>query len=261
MNCQNLESIVCDLAREQITEVSVRDSALAHCRQCRDCGLRLEEQRALTIALRGLASEMRSAPASAKIEEQILVAFRCGAGATLGSGLARRWFYWATAAAAALFIVFGVAQVRSRVLRGREQNPNGNSQAQHVVEPTAPKKGAMQTIQAAEENPSVSSVRRIVKTHRGAFHAPLANRGSSKAPTPFAVNRNQQTEIATDFMPLGYASLISLQEGGQMVRVELPRSTLAAFGLPVNMDRYNEKVKADVVLGVDGVARAIRFVQ
>jgi hypothetical protein len=27
------------------------------------------------------------------------------------------------------------------------------------------------------------------------------------------------------------------------------------------MDRYNEKVKADVLLGVDGMAHAIRFVQ
>jgi len=45
------------------------------------------------------------------------------------------------------------------------------------------------------------------------------------------------------------------------VRVELPRSALANFGLPVNMDRYNEKVKADVLVGVDGLAHAIRFIQ
>ena len=53
----------------------------------------------------------------------------------------------------------------------------------------------------------------------------------------------------------------SLQDGGQIVRVELPRSALVNFGLPVNMDRYNEKVKADVIFGVDGLAHAIRFVQ
>jgi hypothetical protein len=62
-------------------------------------------------------------------------------------------------------------------------------------------------------------------------------------------------------MPLGYMNAASLQDGGQIVRVELPRSALANFGFPVNMDRYNEKVKADVVLGVDGLAHAIRFVQ
>jgi hypothetical protein len=52
-----------------------------------------------------------------------------------------------------------------------------------------------------------------------------------------------------------------LQDGGHIVRVELPRSALVRFGLPVNMDRMNEKVKADVWLGVDGLAHAIRFVQ
>jgi hypothetical protein len=33
------------------------------------------------------------------------------------------------------------------------------------------------------------------------------------------------------------------------------------LGLPVNMDRYGERVKADVLMGSDGLARAIRFVQ
>jgi len=68
-------------------------------------------------------------------------------------------------------------------------------------------------------------------------------------------------EVATDFLPLGYLNAASLQDGGQIVRVEVPRTTMASFGFPVNMDRYNERVKADVLLGVDGVPHAIRFVQ
>ena len=68
-------------------------------------------------------------------------------------------------------------------------------------------------------------------------------------------------EIATDFISLGYMNPATLQDGGQIVRVELPRSALVNFGLPVNMDRYNEKVKADVLFGVDGLAHAIRFVK
>jgi hypothetical protein len=56
-------------------------------------------------------------------------------------------------------------------------------------------------------------------------------------------------------------NVASLQEGGQIVRVEVPRSALANFGLPVNMERSNERVKADVLYGVDGLAHAIRFVK
>jgi hypothetical protein len=78
---------------------------------------------------------------------------------------------------------------------------------------------------------------------------------------PDDVRLANHAEIATDFIPLSSMTAVNLQDGGQIVRVELPRSALANFGLPVNMDRYNEKVKADVLFGVDGLAHAIRFVQ
>jgi hypothetical protein len=45
------------------------------------------------------------------------------------------------------------------------------------------------------------------------------------------------------------------------VRVELPRSALSSFGIPVNADHAGGRVKADVLLGEDGTARAIRFVR
>ena len=47
----------------------------------------------------------------------------------------------------------------------------------------------------------------------------------------------------------------------RVVRVELPRSALESFGLPMNMERAGERIKADVVVGHDGLARAIRFVR
>ena len=41
----------------------------------------------------------------------------------------------------------------------------------------------------------------------------------------------------------------------------MPRFALARFGMPMNMDRADETIKADVLLGADGLARAIRFVK
>jgi hypothetical protein len=93
-----------------------------------------------------------------------------------------------------------------------------------------------------------------------AFVAQTSSNENQTKPSE-VVASNVRPEIATEFMPLGYLNAASLQDGGQIVRVEVPRSTMASFGLPVNMDRYNERVKADVLLGVDGVAHAIRFVQ
>ena len=90
---------------------------------------------------------------------------------------------------------------------------------------------------------------------------PRRSRASSLRRPENQMANHVTNEIATDFIPLSYLNAASLQDGGQIIRVELPRSALANFGLPVNMERYNEKVKADVLLGVDGMAHAIRFVQ
>ena len=43
-------------------------------------------------------------------------------------------------------------------------------------------------------------------------------------------------------------------ERGRVVRVRLPRAALAAFGLPVNEQQAEQPIRADVVLGEDGLA-------
>lgn len=50
-------------------------------------------------------------------------------------------------------------------------------------------------------------------------------------------------------------------ESGQLIRVQIPRSALVSFGLPVNVERADAPVTADLLLGEDGLARAIRFVR
>ena len=42
--------------------------------------------------------------------------------------------------------------------------------------------------------------------------------------------------------------------------MRLPRSVLLTTGLPMNEERANEPVLADVLLTEDGLARGIRFV-
>jgi len=68
-------------------------------------------------------------------------------------------------------------------------------------------------------------------------------------------------EVATDFLPIEGSANLAPIESGQIVRVQLPRSSMMRFGLPVNQDRMMEPVKADVVFAQDGIARAIRFVR
>ena len=69
----------------------------------------------------------------------------------------------------------------------------------------------------------------------------------------------QPPEIVTDFIPVVYDP--TPIERGRLVRIQLPRSAMVAFGLPMNEDRANEPVKADVLLDEQDEARAVRFVR
>jgi hypothetical protein len=61
------------------------------------------------------------------------------------------------------------------------------------------------------------------------------------------------------FMRLPNAEEFAPNEATNLVRVELPRSSMIALGFSVPEERESETVEADVVLGADGVARAVRF--
>ncbi len=69
-----------------------------------------------------------------------------------------------------------------------------------------------------------------------------------------------KTESATEFIPLMYWPEASALESSRVVRIKVPRATLVSFGLPMNAARAGELVNAEVVLGDDGLARAIRFI-
>jgi hypothetical protein len=78
---------------------------------------------------------------------------------------------------------------------------------------------------------------------------------SPPAATPIA------RETTTEFFPLFYASVPS--SSGHIVRMEVPRASLAQFGLASahGMGQTTGTVIADVLVGDDGLARAVRFVR
>ncbi|MDP8982377.1 MAG: hypothetical protein M3O35_17500 [Acidobacteriota bacterium] len=76
------------------------------------------------------------------------------------------------------------------------------------------------------------------------------------APAPAPPN-----EVATSFFALPEARDLPPAEAATLVRVQVPRSTMRLVGLPVNEERANEGIRADMLLGQDGIARAVRFVQ
>jgi hypothetical protein len=260
MNCQKFETIVGELARNQMMEAEVRSEALAHSADCSVCSTRLRNEETLTRGLRALTTKMNSIEAPPAVEARLLDAFRKPEVVVPLPVAQRHSRYWLAAVAALLLIVFGVLAVRLRIEQQRVPQ-----QQQAIVEPVEPKKNIVDVNQKEAPKPEpVTAVNneqpRNKPRHRFMNASVVASAGNSRA-TKNNVVSNHATEVATEFMPIGYLNPAALQDGGQIVRVEVSRTTLASFGIPVNMDRYNEKVKADVLLGVDGMAHAIRFVQ
>jgi hypothetical protein len=76
MNCQEIEAIVTDLARNSAIEVEARDRALAHVRECRQCSVRLADETRLTEGLLAWAAASMEGQAPPGVEEKLLAAFR-----------------------------------------------------------------------------------------------------------------------------------------------------------------------------------------
>lgn len=137
----------------------------------------------------------------------------------------RRVQWWLAAAAAAAVFAF-------TVWKWPEPKPSEVVVIEHPRRPVETTK--VTEPQVAAPKP-VRRVRRVTK--------------SSPAPPQ---------EIATEFFPLMDAP--PPFERGQLVRVVVPAVAMRDAGLPVPPERWNDRVQADVLVGEEGMARAIRFV-
>jgi hypothetical protein len=257
MSCDEFQSIVGDLARDQMMAATVCTQALAHGASCDDCALRLADERSLTLNLRALANQMKALEAGPEAEARILAAFRNRVEIVPVVVHSRRW-YWVGAAAAAVLLVFGMVAIRGRVAPAA---PPEKTEAKVVGSPKTPPPNEERFFPSSvPRNQSIQVAAEPRPRRSIALPRPSSDRAGRPA-VPTLVANSTNNEIATDFFPVGDGSASNLQDGGQLMRVELPRSTMARFGLPVNTARANERVKADVLVSADGLARAIRFVQ
>lgn len=234
-----------------------------------------------------LLSAFRSRDAAAASIEEVEAAVSATAAPSnvvslSGHAGAKHWSWVRTvavaASAAAAVALFMLVPPYLSTPAPRSVANTGNESAQ--IQNSATAKSAGQDVtarargeQAASSSKGEDSSAQKLTTEGVTAGAPTPKRGvvrgamnASYGGTPRGVesnrNRGSETadagEIMTEFIPLaGFAQ----SEGIHLVRVELPRSALSSFGIPVNADRAGERVKADVLLGEDGTARAIRFVR
>jgi hypothetical protein len=256
MNCEEFSNVMLDIAREQLLEAGIRAAALDHTGSCDHCRVRLATERQLSRHLRALSQAMRPLGAASQIDARVIAACRSRS-SILRLRMRQRRRTWAAVAAVVLLLIGSGVRWRHLLLKPENSTP-GQSRAAET-QPSAPKNA----IKPSPDSP-------IKTVHEAIAHRskPIASRSrtlrsptSDREESALSSAGKVKNEIATDFFSVGDTSALSLADGGQLVRIELPRSALMRFGLPVNTDRARERVKADVLVGADGIARAIRFVR
>lgn len=85
-----------------------------------------------------------------------------------------------------------------------------------------------------------------------------SSKRASKSSKKEVLPKNETEETKTDFIALSYGANT---DSGQIVRVKVPSSMMVSLGVKTNIEKESELVNAEVVIGDDGLARAIRFIR
>lgn len=278
MNCRNFETTITELARGQMLEARSKEDALRHVEECKHCAARFADEKALTAGLRAVTASTAKVATPLHVEETLLSAFRQRRDMSSAPALTfaptrvmPRWMPWSIAAAAALIVVAALAVSRLLPISSSEsvsqearvnqpaRVPSPSSSTQEETVPDQQKS-------SVRENPNQESVSEMKPAYaqyrpRSPLRSVGSNGGGIHRDINYGSTTSAREELTTDFLPLTYGSDLAQLEEGQVIRVELPRSALQSLGLPMNVERAGDRIKADVLLGNDGIARAIRFVR
>ena len=270
MSCNDFEMVVKDLIRNHSMEAKKKEEALIHAKSCVRCAARLPNEKFLANALRVTAKAER-ASAPAHVKANLLAAFAANCGnevsvnprpyfvRTSASGSNRfAWlFAWQWAAVATVIVValISAATMRSLFMQPKDKLQQAVTAYSNDI-----------TIPEHKDKPEnrVQSPRTPLLKNTNVQIAYRYKNKNALRPKPVkqpSIENQTNNEITSEFIALTYTNETSAIDSGMVVRVKVPRATLIAMGLPMNAANKDGYVKADLVVGDDGVARAIRLVQ
>jgi hypothetical protein len=262
MKCSEFELIVSDLAHGRVIDDVEREPALAHATGCHVCAARLADEQRLSAGLKALADFEENRNVPQRVETALLARFRQN---MLKEPVQPVKIHrvniprWAWAAAAVVLVAL------SLIVAGTIRQNSGTSQK--IVEKPTPATRETIVVQpdklsAVENNPKVQRTHKPKRAGQVLTQkkpvVPISDRVMIKEEMTLYIG---EQEITTDFMPVLFSADTQPMERGQLIRVQMPRSALLKFGLPMNFERANVPVKADLLIGDDGLAQAIRFVR
>jgi hypothetical protein len=225
----------CGFYRMSLMEMArggpVDTAAGLHADTCGGCAEFLVAQRRLYVVTRGLAARAHSASLPQGLERVLLAEFDEVRGAVSHSR--RFWF------AAGAFALTATALLAVVLMRSPEAAPVPVA----VQEPT-PKVLA----QPVPETPVVAVARPVTMPPR----PQLRPKPVAKAPAA------EQQETA--FVSIPYTMPLAPNERADVVRMDIPVAALIAAGLPMKVRDMSANASADVLVGEDGRARAVRLI-
>jgi hypothetical protein len=258
MNCKSVEQYIVEIARNKPVCADAKQQTLQHVEACESCTMLLLDERALTTKLKLLSDSTARVTASPHLEASLQKAFRnrLKQRETVASLHGMQKQMWTIGGAIAAAFVLALVLVTFRALNSvSTQQTVGVVLSDEVMRelPISPDDLKNENVKREKNKPTLLAR----QPEKSSFNKP---RHSSLNPRRKAFDKDSLTEIATDFIPLVQDGANIFPDSGQIVRVKFSRSTLNAFGLPVDLERADESVTADVVLSDEGIARAIRFV-
>jgi hypothetical protein len=243
MKCHTLRDAIVELARGGGAGAGTMAAVESHLEHCASCAALMTRERQLSQGLRALAEATAGDAPSDALGRRLIETF---AGRLSVPPRARKvvTIGWMPAAAAAALMA-----ATGALWWGVGREPTTES----LRAPQAATAAVQQPDPVPAAGVALKSVTDNRRTNPEVGHRPRAARRRS-VPTAPVVR-------ATGFVSLPGADGLPDFESGEIVRIEIPFASLPTYGLEILPEARGTPVKADLLVGQDGQARAIRLVQ
>jgi hypothetical protein len=252
MDCLTFSTMVEDAARQPLAGSTLRKDFMDHAAVCEACRRHLAALQALSSALGMCAAGVAESAPSPFLEARLMNEFRRQARAASPPS---RWKALGLAAAAALALA-----APSLMYLGRRH-------ASAIAPPNAAVRRQSQQLAASSGRlpASAGAMKKGARPAATVKQAAKARARSAKTKSQVARRRfiNPVSPViwTGNFLPLPQGENMPEAIETQVVRIELPGAALASLGMQPPLSAPNTVVTADVLIGSDGIARGIRFVQ
>jgi hypothetical protein len=247
MKCREFHELATERTLAQ-SAASPDEQMRAHQRECAECASWLQQREMLAAAIEALRVSTAQAEAGAPVEAAVLRAFRQAPAEVVAEQSQPAWLrlnlggWFARGAFAAVAAVLAIA-IGLGVWAWQRSGKSSPSAAErkNPVQQFLPTKSETQQPVTVAHSPSQTPVK-------------LSVTAKASIPAKWVAQRSD-SEATQAYVPLMLCDPLSCSGDEQVVRMEIPAA--AADGLGSG----SEPLLADVVVGDDGLVRAIRIVQ